>query len=405
MGGAQDVDAASAEEERRRRLAAAFRARFGRRADGVSEAPGRVNLIGEHLDYNEGHVLPVAVDRTIGAAFAPRADRRVRVYSLDFEQESGFSLDDIGRDPACPWSDYVRGVAHVLQQAGHPLVGLDIALQGDVPIGAGLASSAALEVAALGAFRAAAGLATDGRELALLGQRAENEFVGVSCGIMDQFVAALAVDDHALLIDCRSLDYEAVPTGFAAGGLSIVVADTGVRRALSGSQYNVRRQECEEALRLLRERLPGRDVRSLRDVTREELESHGEAVPPVLRRRARHVVEEEARVLACVAALRRRDVEAVGRLLAASHASLRDNYEVSCPELDLMVELAQGVAGVVGARLTGAGFGGCTVNLVRSEAVDAFEEQVIEVYRSRTGLPGRMHVCRAVRGLNVSSLH
>ncbi len=404
MGGAQDVDTSASGKERLERLAGAFWARFGRSADAVSEAPGRVNLIGEHLDYNEGHVLPVAIDRTVMAAFAARADRRVRVYSVDFEQESTFSLDSIGRDEACPWSDYVRGVAHVLQQADHDLVGLDIALQGDVPIGAGLASSAALEVAALGAFRSAAGLAIDGRDLALLGQRAENEFVGVSCGIMDQFVAALAVQDHALLIDCRSLDYEAVPAGFSTGRLSIVVADTGVRRALAGSQYNVRRQECGEALTLLRERLARRAVRSLRDVTPEDMERHGEALPPALYRRARHVVVEEERVLACVDALRRGDLEAVGRLLAASHASLRDDYEVSCPELDLMVELTHAARGVLGARLTGAGFGGCTVNLVRAEAVGAFEGEVIEAYRSRTGLPGRMYVCRPVGGLRVSPL-
>jgi galactokinase len=401
VGGAQDLAPPSDREARRERLAAAFRERFGRSADAVSEAPGRVNLIGEHVDYNEGHVLPVAVDRTVMAAFAARRDRRVHVYSLDFEEESAFSLDKIERDEAHPWSDYVRGVAHVLQEAGHAVVGLDVALQGDVPIGAGLSSSAALEVAALGAFRAAGGLAIEDRELALLGQRAENEFVGVSCGIMDQFVAALAVEDHALLIDCRSLDYQAVATGFATAGLSIVVADTGVRRALAGSQYNVRRRECTEALALLQGRLSGRTIRSLRDVTREDLETHAEALPPVLYRRARHVVEEEARVLACVDALRQGDFEEVGRLLAASHASLRDDYEVSCRELDLMVELAQAARGVIGARLTGAGFGGCTVNLVRSQAVGAFEERVIEVYCSRTGLPGRAYVCRPVGGLAV----
>jgi galactokinase len=402
VGGAQDLEPPTDRKTRREQLAAAFRERFGRSADALSEAPGRVNLIGEHVDYNEGHVLPVAVDRTVMTAFAARPDRRVRVYSLDFEEVSEFSLDEIGRDGAHPWSDYVRGVAHILQEAGHALVGLDMALQGDVPIGAGLSSSAALEVAALGALRAAARLAIEGRELARLGQRAENEFVGVSCGIMDQFVATLAVEDHALLIDCRSLDYQAVAAGFAAVGLSIVVADTGVRRALAGSQYNVRRQECADALALLQGRLRGRTIRSLRDVTREDLQSHGEALPSVLHRRARHVVEEEARVLACVDALGRGDFEAVGRLLAASHASLRDDYEVSCRELDLMVELAQAVPGVIGARLTGAGFGGCTVNLVRSQAVEAFAERVIGAYRSRTGLPGRAYACRPVGGLRVS---
>jgi galactokinase len=416
VGGAEDLGAPASQEERPdgrprtgarlglsgrlRRLAAAFQARFGRPPTAVAAAPGRVNLIGEHLDYNEGHVLPVAIDRSVMVAFAPRPDRRVRLYSLDFEQESAFDLEDIQRDPEAPWSDYVRGVAWALRGAGHRLSGLDAALQGDVPVGAGLSSSAALEVAALGAFEAASGLRLDRRDdLALLGQRAENGFVGVACGIMDQMAAALSRAGHALLIDCRSLEYEAVPLPLA--GLRLVVADSGVRRALVDSQYNVRGQECQRAAELLAAAIADRPVTALRDVRPEDLAHHGDSLPPSLFKRARHVVEEERRVLLSVEALRAGDVEAFGEMLDASHRSLRDDFEVSCPELDLLVDLARAQPGVLGARLTGAGFGGCTVSLVRAEAVGAFRNRVVERYRTETGREGRMYVCRAAGGLKL----
>lgn len=392
---------------RLRRLAAAFESRFGRRPTAVSAAPGRVNLIGEHLDYNEGHVLPVAIDRTIMVAFAARPDGRVRLYSLDFDQESAFDLQGIEKDPDAPWSDYVRGVAWALREAGHRLSGLDAALQGDVPIGAGLSSSAALEVAALGTFEAASGLRLDRRDLALLGQRAENGFVGVSCGVMDQMAAALGRTGHALLIDCRSLEHEFVALPLEAagaagrGGLCLVVTDSGVRRALLDSQYNVRRDECRRAAELLAAAIADRPIAALRDVRPEDLARHGDVLPPDLRKRARHVVEEERRVLRSVEALRGRDVEALGEMLDASHRSLRDDFEVSCPELDLLVDLARAQPGVLGARLTGAGFGGCTVNLVRAEALEAFREHVVERYRAQTGKEGRMYVCRAAGGLTL----
>jgi galactokinase len=332
-------------------------------------------------------------------AFAPRPDRRVRLYSLDFEQESAFDLEDIQRDPEAPWSDYVRGVAWALRGAGHRLSGLDAALQGDVPVGAGLSSSAALEVAALGAFEAASGLQLDRRDLALLGQQAENGFVGVACGIMDQMAAALSRAGHALLIDCRSLEYEAVPLPLA--GLRLVVADSGVRRALVDSQYNVRGQECQRAAELLAAAIADRPVTALRDVRPEDLAHHGDSLPPSLFKRARHVVEEERRVLLSVEALRAGDVEAFGEMLDASHRSLRDDFEVSCPELDLLVDLARAQPGVLGARLTGAGFGGCTVNLVRAESLETFREHVVARYCTETGREGRMYVCRAAGGLKL----
>jgi galactokinase len=382
-------------------IAAAFRDRFGRPPAGLSEAPGRVNLIGEHTDYNEGFVLPVAIDRTVIMAFARREDGRVRAHSLDFDQQEEFALDAISRIEGDSWANYLRGVALVLRDTGHALAGLDLVVQGEVPIGAGLSSSAALEVAALGAFAAAAGLALDDRDKALLAQRAENEFVGVACGVMDQMAAVFGRADHALRIDCRSLETKAVPLNLEAHGLRIVVANTGVRRALSASAYNQRRAECTRAVETLFVLLRGRRPRSLRDITLRDLSINGRFLSEELLRRARHVVSENARVLATVDALQRGDMGEVGRLFHASHESLARDYEVSSPELDLMVELAASLEGVVAARMTGAGFGGCTVNLVRADAVEDFRQQVIEPYRARTGLPAEMYVCRAVDGLRI----
>jgi galactokinase len=382
-------------------IAAAFRHRFGRLPAGLAEAPGRVNLIGEHTDYNQGLVLPVAIDRTIAVAFAPRDDGRVRTQSLDFDQEDEFALGDIHRVKGDSWANYLRGVALVLQQAGHRLTGLDAAVQGEVPIGAGLSSSAALEVATLGAFATTAGLALNDRDKALLAQRAENEFVGVACGVMDQMAAVFGRADHALRIDCRSLETEAVPLNLDAHGLRIVVANTGVRRALSSSAYNQRRQECTRAVEMLFVLLRGRRPRSLRDITLRDLTINRRFLPQEVLRRARHVVSENARVLATVDALQRDDLTEVGRLFRASHESLAHDYEVSSAELDLMVELARSREGVVGARMTGAGFGGCTVNLVRADAVEDFRQEVIEPYRARTGLAAEMYVCRAVDGLRI----
>ncbi len=404
MGGAEDLETPVAPRDRLRRLAAAFESRFGRQPTAVATAPGRVNLIGEHLDYNEGHVLPIAIDSSIMVAFAPRRDDGVRLYSLDLDQDSAFDLRHIEHDAERPWSNYLRGVAWVLREAGHRLIGLDAAIQGDVPIGAGLSSSAALEVAALGAFDIASGLRLDRRDLALLGQRAENRFVGVECGVMDQMTAALGRAGHALLIDCRSLDYEAVPVPLEASGparLSLVVADSGVRRSLLDSQYNVRREECRSAAELLAALITDRPITALRDVKSEDLARHGDDLPPTLLKRARHVVEEEGRVLRSVDALRRGELEEFGESLNASHRSLRDDFEVSCPELDLLVDLAQAQPGVLGARLTGAGFGGCTVNLVRTDALEAFRADVLESYRAQTGRDGRMYVCRSADGLTL----
>ncbi len=377
-------------------LLEAFRRRFGRPAQLVAEAPGRVNLIGEHTDYNEGHVLPLAIDRTVAVAAAPRADA-VHAYSLDYDQEDSFSLAEIRPLPEGGWRNYVRGVAWALREAGHALRGLQLALSGDVPIGAGLSSSAALEVAVAGAFSIGDAIALDPRDLALLAQRAENDFVGVQCGIMDQFAAAFGQPDHALLIDCRSLDVQAVPLSLDEQEIVVVIVDSAVRRSLGDSSYNQRRRECEQAAAAL-------GVPALRDVAPDELEARGRELPPELYRRAHHVATEETRVTAAVDALRHGDVDMLGRLLCESHESLRDQFEVSCPELDVLVELAAPVESVLGARLTGAGFGGCTLNLVRRRALDVFRRGVLETYRQRTGLPAEMHIVRASQGLQVTDV-
>jgi len=370
------------------RLMQACTERYGVRPALVVAAPGRVNLIGEHTDYNEGFVLPVAIDRHVLVAATPRVDRLVRVYAADFDETAEFSLDAIEKDSVHSWSNYERGVAWVLQDAGYELRGADLAITGDVPIGSGLSSSAAIELATATAFQALADLSLDGVERALLCQRAENEFVGMRCGIMDQFVISLGEPSHALLIDCRSLDYRPIPL---PGGCSVVVCDTNKRRGLVDSEYNRRREECERGAALL-------GVAALRDVTPEAFAARADELDPLTHRRCRHVVTENQRVLDSVAALERGDLVRFGELMVASHASLRNDYEVSCFELDVMVEAALKRPGVLGSRMTGAGFGGCTVSLVEDGAVDVFVREVPAEYRERTGLDPEVYVCRAVRG-------
>ena len=376
------------------RIRAAFGARFGDAQPALFRAPGRVNLIGEHTDYNEGYVLPAAIDRDVVIAVSPRDDRTVRLYTMNLEAEAAFSLDEIRRDDAQPWSNYPRGVAWALQERGLRLAGMDAAIESTVPLGGGLSSSAALEVATAVAFQALSGFEMSPEEMARTCQRAENEFVGMPCGIMDQFVARLGRRDHALLIDCRSLEHEHVSLGLREHAL--VVVDTGVRRELAASEYRVRRRECEEGVALLRGALPR--IRALRDVSPDDLERHRSLLPDVIYRRCRHVVAEDARVLESVACLRRGDLDVFGRFMWASHESLRDDYEVSCRELDLLVEIARSVPGVLGSRMVGGGFGGCTVTLLASAALDAFSDAVAARYPRETGLEPRLTVCAATDG-------
>jgi len=377
------------------RLITAFGEQFGGYPPPrLVRAPGRVNLIGEHTDYNDGFVLPMAINHAVWLAVRPRDDRQVIVHSLDFEGTASFSLDEITHDADQPWSNYLRGAAWALQEQGYRLRGMEGVIVGDVPIGAGLSSSAATEVAAAKALQVVSGFEWDEVTMALACQRAENEFVGMRCGIMDQLIAVLGQRGHALLIDCRSLAHELVPLPM---GVKVVVADTMKRRGLVDSEYNLRRQQCEDGVQRLWEHLPG--TRALRDVSSADLARYGHILPGVVRRRCTHVVQENERVLEAVAALQVGDAVAFGRLMDASHTSLRDLYEVSCRELDLMVEIARSVPGCLGARLTGAGFGGCTVSLVEEGAVSQFQEIVREAYQRQTGLAPQLYVCVASDGV------
>lgn len=372
------------------RLQRAFRRAFGEQPVLFAEAPGRVNLIGEHTDYNEGFVLPVAIDRTVAAAALRRDDRTVRARALDYGEADDFVLGQARRAKGDTWRNYVRGVAWAAIEEWQRPHGADIAISGDVPRGAGLSSSAALELAVAGALLGAEPSQLDAVQLALLCQKAENGFAGVQCGIMDQLSSAAGVEGHALLIDCRSLEWEPIPLPEVA----IVVVDSKVPRRLAATAYNDRREECKRAAAMLA-------VPALRNADGPMLAARATQMPEVLYRRARHVVTENARVQDAASALRSSDLAALGCLMKESHESLRDDFEVSCRELDLLVELAQGADGTVGSRLTGAGFGGCTVNLVVPDAIDTFRATVIDEYRARTGLAAEMHVCKAVDGLKV----
>ncbi len=362
------------------RLTATFFDRFREWPAVIARAPGRVNLIGEHTDYNDGFMLPMAIDRAVGIALRPRPDRRVRLHSLDFHETIDFSLDALTAHEG--WAGYVQGVAWALQDAGHALRGWEGVMAGDVPIGAGLSSSAATELAVARAFAHVSGLPWDPKAMALLAQRAENQWVGVNCGIMDQLISAAGVAGHALFIDARDLSVEPAPMPEQA---RIVVLDSAVPRTLAGTAYNQRRAQCEDAVRRLQPALPG--IKALRDVSPDALEAHRDLLPPVIYRRARHVVTENARVWASVEAMGSGDMARLGELMLASHASLRDDYAVSGPELDLLVELAVH-AGAWGARLTGAGFGGCAIALCRAEEADAIAREVIGAYNGRTGRAG-----------------
>jgi galactokinase len=370
-----------------------FKKIFGAAPEVVVRAPGRVNLIGEHTDYNDGFVLPAAIDRYIAFAGRQRPDRKVRAHSIDFQSSVEFSLDDIQKDAAHPWSNYLRGVSKFLQSDGHQLAGADLVFGGDVPREAGLSSSAAVEVAATVFWQRLMGLQLDPVYVIKLSRKAENEFVGMPCGIMDQFISALGRQDHALFLDCRDLTYRHVPL---RGNVKVVVCNSGVKRALAQSEYEVRLKQCRQAVAQMA--TAGLAVKSLRDVEPADLESARSALDELLLRRARHVVTENQRVLEAAKVLAAGDLERLGVLMNASHESLRKDYEVSSKELDVLVKLAWKQPGTLGARMTGAGFGGCTVNLVRADAAEAFAEAVRRGYQDALGLRAEIYVCRASAG-------
>ncbi|GAC1546436.1 MAG: galactokinase [Herpetosiphon sp.] len=377
------------------RIVSIFADHYGTSAAFVGRAPGRVNLIGEHTDYNQGWVLPVAVDRDVAIAATPRTDRTLRIFAAAMREEHSFDLDNLSRGEF-HWSAYAAGMASMLESSGHRLSGADLALEGDVPMATGLSSSAALEVAIGITVAMLSGAAIDRVELARLAQRTENEWIGLNTGIMDQLISALGRANHALLIDCRDYSSVAIPI---PPDVRIIVCNSKKSRELAHSAYNVRRQECEQAVSILSTALPA--IGSLRDISLVDLVAHKAILPPIVYQRAYHVVSENARVHDGAAALRAGDLAGFGQLMNASHQSLRDDYAVSSLELNTLVEAAQRVPGTYGSRLTGAGFGGCTVSLVAPTAVESFKHVVTAAYRTEVGYDPDIYVCTASNGASV----
>jgi galactokinase len=381
---------------KREDVVAAFRKAASRDPEVVAFAPGRVNLIGEHTDYNEGFVLPAAVDRGVAVAGRRVAGDTFTLHAVDLGESCTFARDALKRDPAPSWADYFKGIVWALSTRGIDVPVCEAAITGDIPQGAGLSSSAAYEVATVRLLSALGGFELPPLEVAKLAREAENGFVGVACGIMDQMASTFGEQGKALLLDCRSLAHEAVEI---PAGLTLVVVNSGVRHSLASSEYNKRRAECEEGVRSLASLRPG--VRSLRDVGADDEARFFAMLPPVVRKRCRHVVSENARVVEMVSAMRSCDIAGIKILTAASHASLRDDYEVSCPELDILVELALALPACQGARLTGAGFGGSTVNLVETAAVAPFSDAVASGYQSRTGRSAEIYVFEPSSGARI----
>jgi galactokinase len=380
-----------------------FEKTFGTR-EGLccSRAPGRVNLIGEHTDYNGGFVLPMAIDRDVRLYFRTLKEGPVRIWSENYGEWDEFDLGSVELNSEQPWANYVRGAAWALQEAGRRVVPIEAILVGDVPIGAGLSSSAAMEVSsALAVSPEAAAGEIEKTELALTCQRAENDFVGVNCGIMDQFVSLHAERDRAVLIDCRSLEYQLLPLDNSR--VRVVVCNTMVNHELGSSAYNERRATCEHAADVINAH-EGGGVDQLRDVTIETLEQCREVMDDLAYWRAHHVVTENARTRTAVGALQDEEYPEFGRLMNVSHESLRKDYEVSCEELDIMVEVARRQPGCLGARMTGAGFGGCTVNLVRRDNVEEFIDGVHRGYREETNISADIYELTAQSGAAVETV-
>jgi galactokinase len=381
-----------------------FEKNFGHPPAYVARAPGRVNLLGEHVDYNDGFVLPVAIDRATHVAFSPATGGEMVVKAMDFDRQTRFSLQSIQSKtqldgtPLPDWARYPAGVAWALsEQGGQKVAGLQAVFASDVPRGAGLSSSASVELAFAVAWRTLGGWYLPPMQLALLCQRAENRYVGVNCGIMDQFAAACGESDRLLVLDCRSLEYRTLPL---PRDVDIVIADTTVRHSHTTSAYNDRRAACEEAVRILQAEMP--DIRALRDISGAQFDRLAAKLPPEIEKRARHVVEEIDRTQRAVLLLEQGDIYGFGLAMNAGHASLRDLYQVSCPEADVMARIAQSLEGCYGARLTGGGFGGCTVNLVARERTPAFVESLAHRYEAETGLHPEMHICTASAGAGLA---
>jgi galactokinase len=383
-----------------------FRKRFSKDPAHLGLAPARVNILGEHVDYNDGFVMPAAIDRATYIAFAPAGSSagHSTIVAADFSQEAAFTLESIpsktgaDRDPLAEWARYPAGVAWALSEAGLTVPPMEAVFASDVPRGAGLSSSASVEMAFAVAWQTLGGWNLPPMQMALLGQKAENKYVGVNCGIMDQFASACGVADRLLLLDCRSLEWQTLPI---PENVAIVIADTSVRRKLTSSGYNERRQACEDAVKVLSKDLPG--IKALRDVSVADFNRLCGQLPPVVEKRARHVVEEVERSRRAIPLLEQGKIHEFGRIMNECHTSLRDLYEVSVPELNAMAEIAQSVPGCYGARLTGAGFGGCTVNLVDKPAEEKFAAELAARYLSRIGLKPEIYICHASDGARAIS--
>lgn len=374
------------------RVTSLFRNRFGGTAR-IFRAPGRVNLIGEHTDYNDGFVMPAAIGFYTWVAVAKQPDQSLRVYSDTFDEEITLSLAELSGPPRKHWGDFIRGVAATLQEAGHRLSGANVWIHGEVPLGAGLSSSASLEVALALALTAIAEAYLSRLELVKLCQKAEHEYVGIRCGIMDQFAVNFSEEGNALLLDCRSLEYRLLPI---PRDVCLVICNSMVRHELASGEYNLRRSDCEAGAKLLQPHLPA--VKALRDVELQDLEFYRSELPERVYRRCRHVIRENQRVRVAAAALEAGDAQRFGELMVQSHASLREDYEVSCKELDLLVALSSHIPGVFGARMTGGGFGGCTVNLVSADKAAEFQSQITKPYLQETGITPMVYVCEPAQG-------
>jgi galactokinase len=373
-------------------LERSFSTYFNAKSKIFARAPGRVNLIGEHTDYNDGFVLPIAIDRAVWIALRPRNDKLVRIHSLDLNAEATFELDSLKKGDG--WAEYIKGVAYQLQGAGHTLSGFDAVMTGEVPRGAGLSSSAAVELAAARAFSAVSGFAWDAPTMARLAQKAENEWVGVKCGIMDQMASAVSKKGYALFLDCRTLEYKHTPI---PANISIVILDTCTRRGLVDSAYNERRSQCEEAARWL-------GIKALRDINLDEFKRKTKEKPGlnnIVLKRARHIITENARVLEAIETMKLGDVKHLGELFNASHESLSDDFEVTNEALNMMVDSARSLEGCYGARMTGAGFGGCAIALIDEDQTLPFTKAVSDLYKQRSGIDGVVYACKPSDGASL----
>jgi galactokinase len=381
------------------RITNIFHETFGSAPMHLVRAPGRVNLLGEHVDYNDGFVLPAAIDRATYVAFSPTSTDLSTLVAADFNQQTSFSPQTIplktqlDGSPLSEWAHYPAGVMWSLNEEQLETRGMNAVFASDVPRGSGLSSSASVEMAFMLAWQTLSKWTLPSMQRALLGQKAENQYVGVNCGIMDQFASACGVENKLLLLDCRSLEWKTIPL---PEDVSIVIADTTVRRKLTSGEYNKRRAACEEAVRLLKKDLP--NIQSLRDVSVEEFNRFADKLPEEVSKRARHVVEEIERSNQAEALLEAGNIQHFGELMNQCHASLRDFYEVSSPELNAMASIAQSLDGCYGARLTGAGFGGCTANLVAREKADEFARTLAVRYEAETGLHPEIYITRASNG-------